>query len=95
MPPATRAHVVGPVRVLELRALGDGSYMHSSGFMLGTGPLGIALLAGSLIGNVAGNASRRRQAEQNAQLAFHHQFDGTVYITDRGFVLHNHQGVFH
>jgi len=83
----------GPVRVLELRAAGDGSYVHTSGFAFGTGALGVALLAGSLMGNAAGNTRRRRQAEQDARLAFRHQFDASVFVTTAGFVFQDAQGV--
>lgn len=92
--PARCAYVSGPIRVLELRAAGDGSYLHSSGFVVGTGPMGLALLAGSLIGNATGNALRRQRAHHDAQLAFRHQLDAIVYVTDVGFVLHNYEGVF-
>ena len=83
----------GPVRVLELRAAGDGSYVHTSGFAFGTGVLGVAVLAGSLMGNAAGNTRRRRQAEQDARLAFRHQFDASVFVTTAGFVFQDAQGV--
>jgi hypothetical protein len=91
--PSTRAHFRGPVRVFSWTTGGDGSYVHRSGFVGGTGVLGIALIAGSLTANAAGNARRRQQAEQNARPAWRHQFDADVYVTDAGFVLHDRTGL--
>ena len=94
-PPATQAHFVGPVRVLELSTAGDGSYMHTSGFAFGGGALGVALIAGSIIGNAAGNARRRARAAADAQLAFRYRFDVDIFVTDAGFVLGSPLGIGH
>lgn len=93
LPAGETALTVGPARVYELRTAGDGSYTQTSGVVLGTGPLGLALLAGSLLGNAAGNARRRQQAEHNAQLAFRHQFDASIFVTTAGFIFQDATGI--
>jgi len=94
MPSGTVALVNGPIRVDEFRAGGDGTYMRSSGFMFGCGGLGLALLAGSLAANAAGNARRRQLAALDAQAAFRPQFGGAVFVTNTGFILSGADGVF-
>jgi hypothetical protein len=58
-----RALVVGPADRYTYRAVGDGSYQHSTFVAFGS-PL---FLAGSLAASAIGNASRRRAAEFAAQ----------------------------
>ncbi|MGI8456961.1 MAG: hypothetical protein ACR2LI_02440 [Propionibacteriaceae bacterium] len=91
--PGTVAFVCGPCRVDELRAAGDGSYSRSSGFVFGTGGLGLALLAGSLAANAAGNARRRNRAMADAQVAFRPEFEAHLFVTNDGFVFQSHQGI--
>lgn len=94
MKPGSAAFVSGPTRVDELRAAGDGSYSRSGGFVFGTGTLGMALVAGSLIGNAVSNNRARNQAMANAQVTFRHQFDGTLFACNDGWIFHTAQGVY-
>lgn len=93
LPSGVVAFTYGPCRVFELRAAGDGSYQTSGSFAFGTGTLGLALVAGSMIGNAAANSRARSQAQANAQVVFRHQFDANLYVTNNGFIFHNQTGV--
>lgn len=88
------ALAAGPVAADAFRSAGDGSYLHSSGFAFGTGGLGVALVAGSLIGNAAANSRRRREAEANAASMWRPEFTGLVFVTNTGFVLQTSDGLF-
>lgn len=93
IPPGTVVFVGAPVRVFELRAAGDGTYTKSGGFVFGTGTLGLAMIAGSLAYNASANSSARRRAQQDAQVVFRHEFDGHLYVSNRGWIFHTAQGV--
>lgn len=58
-----RPLAVGPAERHTFRALGNGSYSHSSVFAFGSP----TFVIGSMVGNAMVNSSRRRTAEQNAQ----------------------------
>jgi hypothetical protein len=60
---------------------GDGTYVHKS--RGGFGLLGLALVAGT----AAGNKSRRARAEREAAPRFRPVDEGTVYVTDKRFVI--------
>lgn len=94
LPAGVAAFVSGPVRVFALRADGDGSYNRSGSFVFGTGKLGMAMMAGSLLGNAVANNRARNRAMADAQVAFRHQFDGSLYVCNTGFIFHNAEGLF-
>ncbi|MEU7260627.1 hypothetical protein AB0B21_33185 [Streptomyces rimosus] len=76
--PGERSLAVGPGSRLTWRALGDGSYTHSSMIAFGN----VSFVAGSLIGNAVGNAARRRQAQEAAQPRWITDGPGEVTVTD-------------
>jgi hypothetical protein len=76
------AMVNGPIEINEYKSAGDGSYLHTRGFVAGPGPVGLFLLPVSLAFIAAGNAKRRQQAA-----AFRFEFGGQVHVTTNGFVL--------
>lgn len=94
LPRGTVAFVSGPLRTLEFRANGDGSYTTRSTVVAGTGGLGLAMLAGSLAGSAIGNGRARARAMADAQVSFRHQFDAIVYVTNAGFVFQSRDGVY-
>lgn len=60
---------------------GDGTYIHKS--RGGFGLVGLAVVAGT----AAGNRSRRQRAEQEAAPRFRPVDGGTIYLTDKRFLL--------
>lgn len=94
LPPDAVAFVSGPARIFELRAAGDGSYTTNGSFVFGTGRLGMAMMAGSLIGNAVANSRARSQAMADAQVAFRFQFEAGMYVANTGFIFHGAEGVF-
>lgn len=92
--PGVVAFLSGPSQVLELRSNGDGSYYRNTTVMAGTGGVGLALLAGSLAGSAIGNSRARARAMADAQVAFRHQFDAVMYVTNAGMIFQNAGGVF-
>jgi hypothetical protein len=88
------ALAAGAVHADAYRSAGDGSYVHSSSMAFGTGGVGVALVAGSLIGNAAVNAKRRREAEANAAATWRPEFAGSIYVTSSGFVIQTADGLF-
>ncbi|HIY67372.1 MAG TPA: hypothetical protein H9830_13985 [Candidatus Agrococcus pullicola] len=84
----------GPFTMDSMRALGDGSYVHDSSFVFGTGAFGLAMTAGTLFGSAVGNAQRRSQAASDAQIAWRPDFGGTITVTSRGFYLATNTGLF-
>jgi hypothetical protein len=72
-----RALAVGPAQRLTWRALGDGSYTHDNVVAFGSP----ALVIGSLVGSALGNATRRRQAERDAQPRWVPDGEGAVTLT--------------
>lgn len=77
----------------SMRAAGDGSYVHNTSFAFGTGLLGVALTAGTLIGSAAANANRRAQAMADAQVTWRPDFSGLLVVTNRGFYLQTATGI--
>ena len=88
------AMAAGAVFADAYRSAGDGSYVQSSGIAFGTGRLGVAMVAGSLIGNAAANSKRRREAEANATATWRPEFSGSIYVTNAGFTLQTAAGLF-
>ncbi|WP_158685307.1 hypothetical protein [Microbacterium halophytorum] len=91
--PDELALATGPFQIDSMRALGDGSYVHDSSFVFGTGTIGLAMTAGTLIGSAAGNTQRRAQAAADAQVAWRPDFGGTITVTTRGFYLATASGL--
>lgn len=83
----------GPFRLLELRADGDGSYVHHSSVLTATGRGAIPLMLGFAAIQAMGNAARRNRAASQAQLAWQIIAHGTVSVSDYGFYLHTPSAV--
>ncbi|ONK14394.1 hypothetical protein [Streptomyces sp. MP131-18] len=79
--PGERPLAVGPAVFLSWRAVGDGSWTHSSVVAFGHP----ALVAGTLLGSAMGNHARRRAAQAAAQPRWVPEASGEVVITDLGF----------
>ena len=60
---------------------GDDTYLHKS--RIGFGLVGLAVVAGT----AAGNRARRSRAEREAAPRFRPVDEGTIYLTDKRFVL--------
>src|SRR4051812_21449328 len=84
----------GPYTLNEQRTFGDGTYSHDSGYFFATGPGGFTATAAVAAFRAAGNARRRRQAEQDAVSRWTQTDCGTVYVSRYGMHLHNVGGVF-
>jgi hypothetical protein len=77
--PGELSLAVGPAARATWRAVGDGSYRHSSTLAFGS----TAFVVGSLAASSLGNASRRRQAAADAQPRWVPEGPGEVTVTDR------------
>lgn len=84
----------GNFNIDSMRAIGDGSYVHNSSFVFGTGLIGAALTVGTLTASAAGNASRRAAAAADAQVTWRPAFQGMLTVTNRGFYLQTPEGLF-
>gem|GEM_PF-1413956 len=93
LPQGVVAFLSGPSQVLELRAAGDGSYTTSSTLVWGSGLIGLAALGATAATSASNNARARQAAALNAQVAFRHQFDANLYVTNTGWIFHTGQGV--
>ncbi|MEV0096026.1 hypothetical protein [Streptomyces sp. NPDC050738] len=69
----------GPAARATWRAVGNGSYRHSSSFAFGS----TSFVVGSMAADAIGNASRRNQAAANAQPRWVGDGHGEVTVTDR------------
>lgn len=92
-PPATKAHFVGPVSLYELRADGDGTYEYNSGIAIGSGVGGAMLFFGSIAASAASKNRAKNRAVADSRLAFRHNFDADVFVTDAGFMLASMNGI--
>ncbi|MFF6903714.1 hypothetical protein [Streptomyces hydrogenans] len=80
-----RALVTGPGRSSIWRALGDGSYHHTSAFAMGSP----AFVVGSLLGAAIGNSSRRAAAARDAQPRWVAGDPGELTVSRMGaFIMH-------
>ncbi|MEU7644660.1 hypothetical protein [Streptomyces huasconensis] len=77
--PGELSVAVGPASRSTWRAVGDGSYRHSSVLAVGQP----AFVIGSLVGSALGNAARRRQAAADARQRWVADGHGEVTVTDR------------
>lgn len=83
-----------PFRLLSFTAGGDGSYLHSGSapfVAAGRGAMLGATLAASgvmAIGNAAGNARRRAEADRAAQQQWRQIDHGHLYVSTHGFYMH-------
>jgi len=76
--PGERVLAVGPAGRSTWRALGNGSYWHTSVAAFGHP----SFVLGSMLGNAAGNASRRRAAAAAAQPRWVLEGGGELTVTD-------------
>jgi hypothetical protein len=83
----------GRFQLLEHRALGDGSYAHSSDFLLATGPGGMTLMTAMAVGTAVGNNARRRAAQAAAAPRWTLIDAGVLYVSGYGFYLHVTNGL--
>ena len=79
--PDEACYAEGPAQLWQFLE-GDGTYVHKSGG--GFGLLGLAVVAGT----AAGNRARRSRAGREAAPRFRPVDEGTVYVTDKRFVIH-------
>jgi hypothetical protein len=97
-PPSLGQHekilVQGAVTLHECIAAGDGSYVHSTTFVGGSGVLGAALAVGSLAGSAAGNSRRRAAAAADATLKWRPVDGGGLSVSTHGFYLETRQGLY-
>ncbi|MGW6535483.1 hypothetical protein ACWGBV_01710 [Streptomyces sp. NPDC055051] len=85
LPPGDLALVTGPAQSFKWMALGDGSYHHTQIAAAGSS----AFVIGSLLGNAAGNSSRRAAAARDAQPRWVAGDPGEVTVSRMGaFIIH-------
>src|SRR4051812_40547372 len=77
----------GEFSLLDLRAAGDGSYMHNGGFFFATGSIGLAATAITAVGRAAGNRARRKAAEEAAVPRWTVIDAGHLYVAPSGFSM--------
>ena len=85
--PDERVWASGEFQVADFRAVGDGSYVHNSGFFLGRGIVGLAGSVAFLAGQAAVNKSRRDAAAEAAAPRWVVVDQGLVYLTAYGCYL--------
>lgn len=86
---------VGAVTTLdEWRAVGDGSYLHTSGFFFATGRGAMTATAAFAGFQAFGNASRRKRAAAQAQPRWTTILQGTVWVGTHGLYLQSADGLF-
>jgi hypothetical protein len=84
---------VGPYRLQDFRAIGDGSYMESTTIVGGTGLLGLTLLGATAIGSAAGNRNRRDAAARDMIPRWVDIDSGHITIGSRGMYLLSASGL--
>ena len=84
----------GPYTLNEQRALGDGSYVHDSGYFSATGRGGLMATGAVAAFRAAGNARRRHEAERAAIPRWMPIEHGAVYVSRYGIHLHGPGGIF-
>jgi hypothetical protein len=77
----------GHFRLAEHTAAGDGSYLHSTTVVGGTGGFGLALLAGTALASAAGNSRRRAEAAAAAARQWRQIDEGWLFVSSHGFYL--------
>lgn len=92
--PDERALVTGPFRLNDYVPVGDGTYTHNSGMMLATGRGGLAMSAGFMAVQAAGNAMRKQAAAAAAQPRWHVIEQGQIWVTQYGFYRATPHGLF-
>lgn len=80
--------------LLTHRAIGDGSYQHSSGAFLATGRGGLAMTAGFFAGQAVMNGRRRRAAAQDSVPRWVVDDVGALWVSSHGFYLQTASGLF-
>lgn len=85
---------IGPFRLFDLRAPGDGTYVEDRSWFFATGALGLALSAGVLAGRKMGNDRRRRQAEEALVPRWIEIAAGDLYTGTHGFYMHSPNGLW-
>lgn len=86
-----RLWATGQFVLSDFRALGDGSWQVSTPMVMGTGAVGLGLVAGSLIGGAVAK-SRARAAAQAASVPRWVPIDhGALYASRYGFYLYTPQ----
>ncbi|MEU3621066.1 hypothetical protein BS329_11210 [Amycolatopsis coloradensis] len=86
-----RLWAVGQFILSDFRALGNGSWQVNTPMVVGTGAVGLGLVAGSLIGGAVAK-SRARAAAQAAAVPRWVPMDrGSVYASSYGFYLYTPQ----
>lgn len=86
--PDERMWASGPFVLSDFRALGDGSYQVGGSFVFGTGKLGVAMVAGSMVANSVAKSRARRAAQYAATPRWVPIEQGTLYVSRYGFSMH-------
>ncbi|QRY62584.1 hypothetical protein JVX90_19855 [Gordonia sp. PDNC005] len=71
----------GTFRLLNFESAGNGTYVHQSGFVFGTGGVGLAIAGGFALAQAAGNSRRRREAAALAQPQWRQIDAGQLWIS--------------
>jgi len=77
----------GRFEMATWEAVGDGSYMHKSGFFLGAGGPALALGAAFLGANAIGNAARKNKARRDQEPRWVWGTKGDLHVGTHGFYL--------
>lgn len=87
-----RLWAVGPFRLHDFRALGDGTYMQDQSWAFGTGVLGVGLMAATWGTRIIGNNRRRAEAEAAMVPRWVEIDAGELHAGTHGFYLRSPQG---
>lgn len=83
-----------PFELYTWRALGDGSYAHSSGTMVAWGRGALPVMVGFAAGQAMGNSARRSAAVAATVPRWVHDDGGQIYVTTHGFHLQTMGGLY-
>lgn len=84
----------GALRVDQYYAIGDGSWQSDSTVVFGTGTLGLALMAGTMVASKAKENAARNQAAADATATWREFITGAVvYVTTAGFIIQTLEGL--
>jgi len=78
----------GPFQLFDYQPIGDGSYVHNSGWFFATGAAGLMATAAIAAARAAGNNSRRASAAAAAQPRWVPIDWGTLHTGSHGVYLH-------
>lgn len=92
--PGERLWAAGQFQLFNYQPIGDGSYIHNSGWFFATGGAGLLATAGFAAARASGNRSRRDAAAAAAQPRWTPIESGTLMLGSHGLYMHTMNGLW-